>query len=113
MTPIDRLQHEFEEGAFLLQLRCDLRWDRDAFRTLVDTMEDYLRSERDHESIPRWVAFGFWHLDWFVKQWSSHENFPRAYPHAYYASAWERLNSLAFQLFLEGPSETPLPPFDR
>lgn len=111
MTPLDRLRHEFEDGAFLLQLRCDLRWDRDAFRRLVEAMEDYLQSEHDPDMIPRWIAFGFWHLDWFVKQWSSHPHFPREHPQAYYEAAWEHLNGLAFQLFLEDPAAR-LPPFD-
>lgn len=113
MTPIERLRHEFdaEDGTFLIQLRCNLRWDRNAFRRLVDAMEGYLQSERDPDIIPRWIACDFWHLDWFVRQWSSHENFPREHPQAYYEAAWQRLNALAFRLFLEDPAG-PLPPFD-
>jgi hypothetical protein len=116
MTPIEQLRAEFEgeDGCFLLRLRVELHWDRDAFRRLTDSMLHYLQSDRDPERIDRWVAEGFWYLNHFVKDWSSHPNFPKPLPHEYYEAAYERLYDLSYWLFMgeslyEGGS---MEPFD-
>lgn len=102
MTPIERLRHEFEaeEGTFLLQLRCDMHWDRDAFRRLVDAMQGYLESQRDDEHLPRWIAEGFWFLGHFVKEWSSHPRFSRPLAQGYYEAGYRRLHDLGWWLFM-------------
>jgi hypothetical protein len=108
MTTIEHLRHEFdaEEGSFLLQLRCDLRWDREAFGRLVGSMQSYLQHRSDLERIPRWIAAGFWFLSWHVKDWSSHPDFPRPFAAEYYESAYERLHDLAYWCFFgESPYE--------
>jgi hypothetical protein len=99
---VEILKHEFEagEGSFLLQLRCDLRWDESAFSRLAAAMLGYVCTRRSQDPIPRWIAEGFWYLDFFVKEWSSHENFPRPSAPRYYEKATKRLHDLAFWLFM-------------
>ena len=95
------LRREFsaEEGSFLLQLRVELVWDREAFSRLTKAMLDYVRTLEDRESLPRWAAEGFWYLSGVVRDWSTHANFPRRHPEAYYQAACERLDLLADWLF--------------
>lgn len=98
-----RRELEAAEGSFLIKLRTDLEWDRGAFDRLTAEMYEYVRG-RDHDApIPRWVADGFWYLDWWVEDWSSHECFPRPHGEAYYSAAYERLHALAFWLFTGSP----------
>ena len=91
------------EGAFLLQLRCDLIWSKQAFERLIQSMQAHLESERDKENIERWVAEGFWYLSHFVKDWTSHEDFPKPFASNYYESAYERLYDLSYRLFFGEP----------
>lgn len=101
-TPL-RAELESAEGSFLIKLRVELKWDKAAFNRLVHEMHKYVR-ERDHEApIPRWIAHGFWFLDWWVKLWSSHEVFPRIHGDSYYEAAYERLHLLASWLFNGSP----------
>ncbi len=97
----DLLSQEFsaEPGSFLLQLRCDLRWDTAAFTRLTGAMLAYARAHQGDEVIPRWVAEGFCYVSWFVRDWSTHESFPREHPPPYYDDAYQRLHDLAYWLF--------------
>ena len=54
------LRHEFEaaDGSFLIQLRCGMAWDREAFARLVAAMEGCAAAHEGRESIARWVADG-------------------------------------------------------
>lgn len=97
-TPL-RGELEAADGSFLIKLRSELKWDKDAFNHLTKELHRYVR-ERDHGApIPRWVAEGFWYVDSWVREWSSHESFPRPHGDAYYEAAYERLHALAFWLF--------------
>jgi hypothetical protein len=111
----EALRSEFNacEGSFLLQLRCDLRWDVVAFRRITDAMLAYVRARDPEADIPRWVAEGFWYIGWFAKSWSEHPNFPRPLPPAYYAGAYERLHDLAYWLFIGESPYTVDTPFER
>jgi hypothetical protein len=65
------------------------------------------------EEIERWVANGFWYLDTFVPEWSSHPDFPRPHGDDYYQAAYRRLGDLAYWFFFgESPyqADGPLPP---
>lgn len=98
-----RAELDAEDGSFLIKLRIDLEWDKNAFNRLTEEMYRYVR-ERDHDSpIPRWIADGFWYLDSWVREWSSHEAFPRPHGDVYYEAAYERLHALAFWLFTGSP----------
>ncbi len=84
-----RSEFEAEQGSFLLQLRCDLCWDPGAFARATRAMYAYVQ-QGPFETIPRWIADGFWYMDWFVRDWSAHTNFPRQYPPR---TAWTRFSS--------------------
>ncbi|HEX8612752.1 MAG TPA: hypothetical protein VF800_15805 [Telluria sp.] len=96
------LKEEFQagDGSFLLELRCDLNWNRKAFVRLVSAMQEYIEKRPESETLERWIAEGFWHLDHFVKEWCSHASFSRPYEQQYYEDAYERLHDLAYWLFV-------------
>ena len=95
------LRREFEagEGSFLLALRGDLHWSRQGFLRLVGAMQAYVEANPERETLERWIAEGFWYVGWFVREWSSHPNFPQDYEAGYYQRAYQRLFDLAFWLF--------------
>lgn len=101
MDALDVLRGEFsaQEGSFLLQLRCDLVWDRAAFTRLTEAMLAYCRTRSDEPTVERWLADGFWYLQWFTREWSSNPDFPRAYSLDYYERAYRRLDDLASWFF--------------
>jgi hypothetical protein len=94
------LRREFEaaDGSFLIQLRCGMVWDREAFLRLVAAMELCAAEHAGRESLERWVAEGFWYVGWFVPEWSGHPNFPRPEA-AYHRRACDRLHDLAWWFF--------------
>jgi hypothetical protein len=98
----EKLREELEasDGSFLLSLRTDLTWDPSAFDRLIAAMLEVVQARDPEEPIPRWMAQGFWFVDWFVKEWSQHPNFPRPHSAQYYQRAYERLHDLAFYLFM-------------
>jgi len=102
MTPTQFLQEEFEaaDGSFLLRLRIDLRWDVAAFDRVTSAMLDVVKARDPLDPIPRWLAEGYWYLDWYVREWTSHEAFPRPHSSSYYEEAYERLHDLAYWLFI-------------
>lgn len=104
----DILRHEFEagEGSFLIQLRSDLKWDKAAFTRMTQEMRDCAAAHEGCETIERWIAEGFWYVEGFVRDWSSHANFPREFEDSYYEDAYERLRDLSYWLFMgESPYE--------
>jgi len=62
-------------------------------------MRAYVRTRQPGSDIPQWIAQGFWYLDGFVRDWSSHANFPREHDPMYYQAAFARLHDLAHYLF--------------
>ena len=95
------LKREFTgaDGSFLIQLRPNLTWDKEAFSKLVAAMEASCKACEGRDKLDRWQAEGFWFMSWFVKDWTAHENFPRPQPQEYYENALERLNDLAYWFF--------------
>ena len=112
------LQHEFNanEGSFLLQLRCDLVWDRAAFTRLTgamvecceayDTTDDPSTtaipgSPYYDKTVPRWLAEGFWYTSTFVRGYTSHPAWREkiARDPDYFDDAYERLDLLADWFF--------------
>ncbi len=73
------LKSEFkaEEGSFLIQLRPGLEWNKEAFRRLVAVMRACCQECEGKDSFERWLANGFWFIPPFVKDWTTHEAFPR------------------------------------
>ncbi len=79
MNSEEALKREFdgEEGSFSIKLRCGLNWDKRAFSNLVSTMYDIAEKYKGEESIPIWVAYGFCFFDTWIREWTSHPDFPR------------------------------------
>lgn len=102
MSPVEKLREEFEahDGSFLFHLRGDLSWDPVAFNRMIGAMLALVQSREPEDPIPRWIAEGFWFVDWYVKEWSRHPNFPRPFDDRYYERSYERLHDLAYWLFM-------------
>lgn len=102
------LRQEFgaDEGSFLLGLRgADLTWDRSAFSRLERAMravcEQWEVGEQweGSEQLDRWMAEGFYYTPRFVRDWTSHPDFPRPGPQQYYEDCLQRLDDLADWFF--------------
>lgn len=96
----DILRREFraEEGSFLIQARVHLEWDWVAFRRLTSAMYDVADEVKGKPSIETWIAEGFWFCDTWIRDHTSHPNFPRP-PEEAYQDALALLNQLASFLF--------------
>jgi tetratricopeptide (TPR) repeat protein len=93
-----RREFDAEEGSFLIQIRCRLEWDWDAFRRLTSAMYDVADEARGNSSIETWIAEGFWFCDTWIRGHTIHPSFPRP-PEEAYRDALELLNNLASFLF--------------
>lgn len=109
------LWHEFfaEPGSFLIKLRVERRWDKEAFDRLTEAMrkccklfeqkpgtgEHHLQYVLD--KVPRWLASGFWFLSHEVRDWTSHHAWDarRKQEAEYFNKAYERLDHLALWFF--------------
>jgi hypothetical protein len=105
------LKDEFsaEDNSFLLQLRCDLYWDKVAFKRLIEAMytccKQYAQPPNSQEReypLPRWLAEGYWNMDTFVPAHTSHPawNDIIATEPEYFRNAYRFLHSLASWFFL-------------
>ena len=96
------LKDEFEAGdaSFLIKLRPGLEWDKDAFARLISAMQMFCEQRRKSEVVEYWLAQGFWFVPGFVREWSSHPDFPRVHPRGYYEEAYRRLDDLARWFFM-------------
>ncbi|MEI7685173.1 MAG: hypothetical protein WCL32_09110 [Planctomycetota bacterium] len=98
---MDILKREFtaQDGSFLIQLRPNLIWDKEAFSTLAAAMETCCKQCEQQETLDRWMVEGFWYMSWFVREWTSHPNFPRPLPLQYYEQSLRRLEALSYWYF--------------
>jgi hypothetical protein len=101
MSSRDILKREFdaEEGSFLLQARCDLKWDWEAFRRLTSAMYDVADEAKGQASLETWIANGFWCCDTWIRDWTGHPDFPRP-PEDAYRDALDIVHDLAYLLFI-------------
>ena len=111
---LEILRYEFEAGSesFLIKLRPGLEWDKAAFTRLSSAMKVCCERQSNAESVERWVARGFWYIPRFVRDWTSHPNFPKVYPGEYYEQAYQRLDDLAFWFFFGQSPYTDVHVFD-
>jgi hypothetical protein len=108
-----RREFEADEGSFLLGLRVEAEWDREAFSRLIGAMERCASEVEGREVIERWIANGFWFLEKYTAEWAGHPNRIPTGEEDYYRTACTRLSDLAWWLFFgESPYEGdgPLPP---
>src|SRR5213592_3958868 len=101
MTPRQILKREFEaeKGSFILQARSRYEWDWDAFRRLTSAMYDVADEVKGQPSVETWIAQGFWFCDTWIRDHTSHPNFPRP-PEEAYRDALALLDELAYFLFM-------------
>ena len=109
------LWHEFfaEPGSFLIKLRVERRWDKEAFDRLTEAMrkccKEYEQKQKTEEyrlqyaldKVPRWLASGFWFLSHEARDITSHPAWDerRKQEPEYFNKAYERLDSLALWFF--------------
>ncbi|HEY8026798.1 MAG TPA: hypothetical protein VIF60_19820 [Burkholderiaceae bacterium] len=100
MTAEQILKSEFdaEDGTFLLIARCQLSWDKNAFKWLTAVMYDVAANVNKSNEIPKWIANGFWFCDKWIPEWTSHPNFLRP-DDRYYKKSCELIHDLAYFLF--------------
>jgi hypothetical protein len=93
---LELLRQEFraEDGSFLLQLRVDLHWDRQAFTRLEQAMRRVCAQQEPRHQLDRWLVEGYWYLSDFVPGHTGHPDFPRPEPARYYTAAIRRLRDL-------------------
>ncbi len=90
-----RSEFDNEDDSFLLTMRTDLVWGRAAFTRLEQAMRAVCVETSQDEELPRWLAEGFYAVSHDVRDWTSHEHFPRPEPAEYYTACIERLQDLA------------------
>jgi hypothetical protein len=61
-------------------------------------MPDVSDESRNKSLIATWTANGFWFCDTWIKEWTSHPNFPRP-PEDAYRDAIELIHDLSYFLF--------------
>lgn len=96
------LKNEFEagEGSFLIKLRPGLEWDKAAFNRLTSAMKRCAEGTSSEPKLERWVAEGFWYVPRFVREWSTHPDFPKVHSDEYFNKAFTRLDDLAYWYFM-------------
>jgi hypothetical protein len=102
---LELLRREFsaEDGSFLLQLRTDLHWDRQAFSRLEQAMRRTCTRLESRDQLDRWLAEGYWYLSEVVPDHTRHPNFPQPEPAEYHQAAIKRLWDLQYW-FVTGQS---------
>lgn len=87
------------EDTFLIQVRAKLKWDKELFLILVAEMQNCCQRYESKDLIEKWIAEGFWYIPQFVRDWTTHPNFPKQYSEEYYEKAFSLLDDLAFYFF--------------
>ena len=93
-------EYEKSENSFLLKLRPNMIWDKDSFLELVTAMQICCENYKSKDTIEKWIANGFWYVPQFIRDWTSHPNFPKIYSSRYYEKAYNLLDDLASYFFL-------------
>lgn len=75
----ESLRHEFqaEDASFLAIAQEERRWDKEAFRELVEAMRDCCVRCSEDERLDRWMAHGFFYVPAFVRAWTQQPDFDR------------------------------------
>lgn len=101
------LRDEFDaaDGTFLAIAQEERRWDREAFRALIEAMRECCVSCSDEDQLDRWMAHGFFYVPAFVRAWTQQPEFES--PDAeYWHEAIRLLEALSHWYFwAEPPTE--------
>ena len=75
----ETLQREFQadDGSFLAIAQVERRWDKDAFRELIEAMRDSCVRCADDAQLDRWMAHGFFYVPAFIRAWTQQPEFHR------------------------------------
>jgi len=101
MTWSNVLQPEFnaEEGSFILTLRMEYRWDAQRFGVLTRAMWEACLATQNDESLPRWLAEGFWLICVEAPRIAAHPSFRKEHSDEYRARVRELLDGLGTSFF--------------
>ena len=96
------LRNEFEgsDSSFLIQIRSELHWNKASFSHLIQVMQRCCEDYSNSATLERWMAVGFWYVPFFVRDWTTHPDFPRQHEAKYYQIAYQRLDDLAYWFFI-------------
>ena len=81
----------------------EYRWDAERFRKLTRAMWDACLAMEDEESLPRWLAEGFWLICVEAPQLAAHPSFPKEHSAEYCARVHELLDGLGTSFFSGSP----------
>lgn len=75
----ETLRREFraEDNRFLAIAQVERRWDKVAFREMVEAMRDACVRCADEDRLDRWMAHGFFYVPAFVRAWTRQPEFSR------------------------------------
>ena len=100
-----RREFQAEDGSFLATAQGEFRWDKDAFRELIEAMRDCCVVCGEDEQLERWMAHGFFYVPAFIRAWTQQEGFDRP-GDAYWQRAINLLEVLSHWFFWgEPPTE--------
>ncbi|MCP4936907.1 MAG: hypothetical protein GY927_22560 [bacterium] len=91
------------EGSFLIQLRCDLTWDTQAFEILINAMKHCCETNSKSHHLERQIAEGFYYIPGFTRGWISQYKFKEKQQQPYYDRSLEILDELAYWYFSGEP----------
>jgi hypothetical protein len=97
-----RREFEADEGSFLQIAQSEARWDKAAFRDLVEAMRECCIANAEMPQLPRWMALGFFYVPAFVRAWTQQPDFERP-AEAYWQRAIELLEILSHWFFWGEP----------
>ncbi len=95
------LRSDFDaaEGSFLLQLRCQGRWDDERLTKLLEVMAHCTKLYADADSLPRWIASGFWYMSVFVPEQAQHQSFQSSHSPAFLRERCGDIEHVVFGFF--------------
>ncbi len=98
-----KAEFELEDNSFMALLRPTFTWDKNAFLRFTKAMYFAAYKTRSEKQISRNLAEGFWYASVFIKEWTSHPNFPRKHSGTYYEQSYKTISDLCGYLFKGHP----------
>ncbi|MFK3982670.1 hypothetical protein ACI2K4_20125 [Micromonospora sp. NPDC050397] len=80
-------------------LYSERRWDRTAFTRVEQAMRAVAEEYAGRDQLDRWLAEGYFWMATWVRDHTSHPEFPRPEPESYHDACIERLWELADWFF--------------